>query len=78
MRSIGARIAVWYACAATATLALLFAAGYVLLERQLLRGLDLLCRLHLRLGYLSRWRRLIHPCHSSLMRLRIALLTHRP
>ena len=42
MRSIGARIAVWYACAATATLALLFAAGYVLLERQLLRGLDLL------------------------------------
>ncbi|HEY2926259.1 HAMP domain-containing sensor histidine kinase [Piscinibacter sp.] len=42
MRSIGARIAVWYACAATATLAVLFAAGYVLLERHLLHGLDLL------------------------------------
>jgi two-component system heavy metal sensor histidine kinase CusS len=42
MRSIGARIAVWYACAATATLAVLFAAGYVLLEHHLLHGLDLL------------------------------------
>ena len=42
MRSIGARIAVWYACAATATLALLFVAGYALLERHLLHGLDLL------------------------------------
>jgi two-component system heavy metal sensor histidine kinase CusS len=42
MKSIGARIAVWYACAATATLALLFVAGYLLLERHLLHGLDLL------------------------------------
>jgi signal transduction histidine kinase len=42
MKSIGARIAVWYACAATATLALLFVAGYALLEQHLLRGLDLL------------------------------------
>jgi signal transduction histidine kinase len=42
MRSIGARIAVWYACAATATLAVLFVAGYGLLERHLLHGLDLL------------------------------------
>jgi signal transduction histidine kinase len=42
MKSIGARIAVWYACAATATLAVLFVAGYVLLERHLLHGLDLL------------------------------------
>jgi two-component system heavy metal sensor histidine kinase CusS len=42
MKSIGARIAVWYACAATATLALLFVAGHVLLERHLLHGLDLL------------------------------------
>jgi two-component system heavy metal sensor histidine kinase CusS len=42
MRSIGARIALWYAAAATATLAVLFVAGYLLLERHLLRGLDLL------------------------------------
>ena len=42
MRSIGARIALWYAGAATATLAVLFVAGYVLLEQHLLRGLDLL------------------------------------
>ena len=42
MRSIGARIALWYAGAATATLAVLFVAGYALLERHLLHGLDLL------------------------------------
>ena len=42
MKSIGARIAVWYACAATATLALLFVAGYALLQRHLQHGLDLL------------------------------------
>jgi signal transduction histidine kinase len=42
MRSIGARIALWYAGAATATLAVLFVAGYVLLQRHLQRGLDLL------------------------------------
>ena len=42
MKSIGARIALWYAGAATATLAGLFVAGYVLLERNLLHGLDLL------------------------------------
>jgi signal transduction histidine kinase len=42
MTSIGARIALWYAGAATATLALLFVIGYGLLEQQLLRGLDLL------------------------------------
>ncbi|HMC15848.1 MAG TPA: ATP-binding protein [Albitalea sp.] len=42
MKSIGARIAVWYACAATATLAVLFVAGYALLQRHLLHGLDLL------------------------------------
>lgn len=40
MKSIGARIALWYASAATATLAVLFVAGYVLLEQHLLRGLD--------------------------------------
>ncbi|CAN7753571.1 ATP-binding protein [Variovorax sp. LjRoot290] len=44
MRSIGARIALWYAGAATATLAVLFVAGYALLERNLLHGLDLLNR----------------------------------
>jgi two-component system heavy metal sensor histidine kinase CusS len=42
MRSIGARIALWYAGAATATLAVLFVAGYILLQRHLLHGLDLL------------------------------------
>src|SRR5262249_39136401 len=42
MRSIGTRMAVWYASAATITLACLFVAGYVLLENQLIHGLDLL------------------------------------
>ena len=42
MKSIGTRIAVWYASAATGTLACLFAAGYLLLENQLIHGLDLL------------------------------------
>ena len=35
-------MAVWYASAATITLACLFVAGYVLLENQLIHGLDLL------------------------------------
>jgi len=42
MRSIGARIAVWYACAATATLACLFVAGYQFLQAHLIHGLDLM------------------------------------
>jgi two-component system heavy metal sensor histidine kinase CusS len=42
MKSIGTRIAVWYASAATITLASLFLAGYLLLENQLVHGLDLL------------------------------------
>ena len=42
MKSIGARLALWYAAAATATLACLFVAGYYLLERYLIHGLDLL------------------------------------
>jgi two-component system heavy metal sensor histidine kinase CusS len=42
MKSIGTRIAIWYASAATVTLACLFVAGYVLLENQLIHGLDLL------------------------------------
>jgi two-component system heavy metal sensor histidine kinase CusS len=42
MKSIGTRVAVWYGSTATATLACLFAAGYLLLERQLIHGLDLL------------------------------------
>ena len=42
MKSIGTRIAAWYATAATATLACLFVVGYLLLERQLVHGLDLL------------------------------------
>ncbi len=42
MRSIGARLALWYASAATLTLVCLFVAGYYLLQNQLIRGLDLL------------------------------------
>jgi two-component system heavy metal sensor histidine kinase CusS len=42
MKSIGTRIAAWYATAATATLACLFVAGYLLLEKQLVHGVDLL------------------------------------
>jgi signal transduction histidine kinase len=42
MRSIGARLTVWYALTATATLACLFVAGYQLLEHHLIHGLDLL------------------------------------
>ncbi|HJY85805.1 MAG TPA: hypothetical protein VKE24_03120, partial [Candidatus Acidoferrales bacterium] len=42
MKSIGTRVAVWYAAAATITLACLFVAGYVLLSNQLVHGLDLL------------------------------------
>jgi signal transduction histidine kinase len=42
MRSIGARLAVWYASAATATLACLFLVGYYLLHGYLIHGLDLL------------------------------------
>jgi two-component system heavy metal sensor histidine kinase CusS len=42
MKSIGTRIAAWYATAATATLAILFIAGYLLLEKQLVHGTDLL------------------------------------
>jgi len=44
VRSIGARLAFWYACAATATLACLFVAGYYSLENHLIKGLDLLNR----------------------------------
>lgn len=42
MRSIGARLALWYAGAATLTLASLFIAGYYLLQIHLVNGLDLL------------------------------------
>ena len=42
MRSIGARLALWYAGSATLTLVCLFTAGYYLLENQLIHGLDLL------------------------------------
>jgi signal transduction histidine kinase len=44
VRSIGARLAIWYALAATATLACLFVAGYYLLHSYLIAGLDLLNR----------------------------------
>jgi two-component system heavy metal sensor histidine kinase CusS len=42
VKSIGARLAFWYAGAATATLACLFVAGYYLLQNHLIKGLDLL------------------------------------
>lgn len=42
MKSIGARLALWYAGAAALTMMCLFVAGYYLLENQLIRGLDLL------------------------------------
>lgn len=42
MRSIGVRLAFWYALSATLSSAVLFAAGYQLLESRLTHGLDLL------------------------------------
>ncbi len=42
MKSIGARITVWYAVTATATLACLFVAGHYLLENHLIHQLDTL------------------------------------
>ncbi len=42
MKSFGARLALWYALAATATFACLFLAGYYLLRGYLIHGLDLL------------------------------------
>ena len=40
MRSIGARLTFWYALSATVTMAILFLAGYELLESRLIHGLD--------------------------------------
>src|SRR5579862_9381831 len=42
MRSISARLSLWYAAAATVTLASLFVVGYYLLRGYLIHGLDLL------------------------------------
>lgn len=44
MKSLGVRLALLYACVSTATLALLFIAGYYLLDQYLVHGLDLLNR----------------------------------
>ena len=44
MRSIGARLALWYSVAAAATLVGAFVAGYYLLQVHLVHGLDLLNR----------------------------------
>ncbi|RJG20746.1 HAMP domain-containing protein [Massilia cavernae] len=41
-RSVSVRLAIWYTLATAATLSCLFAAGYQLLERHLIHGLDLL------------------------------------
>jgi two-component system heavy metal sensor histidine kinase CusS len=40
MRTIGARLTIWYALSATLTCAILFLIGYQLLENRLTRGLD--------------------------------------
>lgn len=40
MRSIGVRLTFWYALSATVTMAILFLAGYQLLETRLIHGLD--------------------------------------
>ena len=40
MKSIGSRLALWYAAAATTTLACFFVAGYYLLRNHLVNGLD--------------------------------------
>lgn len=40
MRSIGARLTFWYALSATITMAILFVAGYQLLDSRLISGLD--------------------------------------
>jgi two-component system heavy metal sensor histidine kinase CusS len=40
MRSIGTRLTFWYALSATITMAILFLAGYQLLETRLIHGLD--------------------------------------
>jgi signal transduction histidine kinase len=42
VKSIGARLALWYAAASTVTLACLFVVGYYLLRGYLIHGLDLL------------------------------------
>jgi signal transduction histidine kinase len=42
MRSIGTRLALWYAGVSTATMVCLFVAGYYLLHSHMVRGLDLL------------------------------------
>ena len=42
MRKLGARLALWYALAATVTFACLTVAGYFMLENYLVHGLDLL------------------------------------
>ncbi len=42
MKSIGSRLALWYACVSTATMICLFVAGYYLLNEHLVHGLDLL------------------------------------
>jgi signal transduction histidine kinase len=47
LRSISTRLAIWYALAATATLACLFVTGYFVLERHIINGLDMLNRAEL-------------------------------
>lgn len=65
-RSISVRLAVWYAFAATVTVTTLFAAGYQLLERHLIHGLDLLIA-----SQYEQIRAHLHPEHDSIDRDRI-------
>ena len=60
LKSISTRLALWYACAATVTLTLLFAAGYQLLERHLIHGLDLL-----NIAQYQQIKAHLHPEHES-------------
>ena len=46
MKSVSARLTVWYALTATATLACLFVAGYYMLQNQMIRQLDQLNETH--------------------------------
>jgi two-component system heavy metal sensor histidine kinase CusS len=66
LRSISTRLAIWYAFAATITLATLFAAGYQLLERHLIHGLDLL-----NAAQYEQIRAHLHPEHGAIDRERI-------
>ncbi len=59
-RSISARLAIWYALAATITLTCLFAAGYQMLELHLIHGLD-----QLNVAQFEQIKAHLHPEHET-------------